>query len=530
MYWTGDLFPRQATVEQALRGASDRLGIPTPAQPRVSAITGTADEASSTAITSLYSVSFVNKYGEEGDMSPPSVLFEFKTGQSINVGNLGSVPQNDANLADYSSVASYRLYRFDPDADASRFVTEQLVTVTSFQDDTGETVLGEAFVAQDFVPPPVDLQGLHLMSNGSAVGFIGKTVYLTEPYQLNAWPYQFPVQSDIVALSSFDNTLVVLTTGYPEVATIYDPQSITPAILSNREPCVSKESVVQASGGVIFATPSNLYFIGPSGGQSLTEDYFSFREFARLKPATFDSVFRDGEYFSFHEGQAEGRCLILDTREASAVIRQLSQTADAVHVKRGTDELYLANGTNIELYQGGNRRLPYTWESKQHGLSSPAAITSARVLSEDFARNLPQAQIDVINKRHTDAQEANRQALTLRSTVSIANGFGGAVNQDTLCGAGFYDVPGLSGVSHPTGAAIANGVDTRVPAAAIEHDVTISIYGDGELVDSTVRKEDTVYRVSYASRARRWWYRLVGDVDVQQFDMAGSNSEMHDGS
>ena len=47
------------------------------------------------------------------------------------------------------------------------------------------------------------------------------------------------------------------------------------AILTNREPCVSKESVVQAGGGVIYATPSNLYFIGPSGGQSLTDEFFS---------------------------------------------------------------------------------------------------------------------------------------------------------------------------------------------------------------------------------------------------------------
>ena len=135
-------------------------------------------------------------------------------------------------------------------------------------------------------------------------------MYISEPNQLNAWPHNFSSQSDIVALSSFDNTLVILTTGYPEVATFYDPATIVPSILTNREPCVSKESVVQASGGVIYATPSNLYFIGPSGGQSLTENHYSDREFSRLKPETFNSAFRDGEYYAFHDGDAQGRCVV----------------------------------------------------------------------------------------------------------------------------------------------------------------------------------------------------------------------------
>ena len=530
LYWTGDMFPRQATVEQLALGLSTRIGIPTPAKPSIGAITGDPLDDDNTDFTSFYTVAFVNQYGEEGDMSLPSNTFNFELGQSINVGNLGSVPQNFADLTDYSSVAAYRLYRFDPDADASRFVVEQLISQTSFKDNTGETVLGESFVTQDFVPPPADLQGLHLMSNGSAVGFVGKTVYITEPGQLNAWPYNFASQSDIVALSSFDNTLVVLTTGYPEVASFYDPQTISPSILTNREPCVSKESVVQASGGVIYATPSNLYFIGSSGGQSLTDGFYSDREFTRLKPETFHAAFRDGEYYAFHDGDAAGRCIVVDTREPNAVIRQLTQNADAVHVKRGTDELYLSIGTNIALFQGGTDRLQYTWQSKEHGLSSPAAIISARVLSEDFARRLPQAEIDRLNNRRTAIQDANRQALNARAVLSIANGYGGAIGQDTLCGAGFFAVPGLSNVFHPTGVAIANGVDIRAPAAAKEFIVTVGIYGDGELVDTTDVDTELVYRVTYSDRHRRWWYQLVGDVDIQQFDMAGSSSELHDGS
>ena len=220
----------------------------------------------------------------------------------------------------------------------------------------------------------------------------------------------------------------------------------------------------------------------------------------------------------------------VDTREPNAVIRQLSQTADAIHVKRGTDELYLGTGSNIVLFQGGSERLPYIWESKRHGLSSPAALISARVLSEDFLRGLTDEQIATINARRQDIVEANRQALTVRAAVSIANGYGGAINQDTLCGAGFYKVPGLEDVFHDKGAAIANGVDVRATDAAVEHKVEVTIIGDGQVVDTTEVDNESVYRLTYSDRHRRWWYRLVGDVDVQQFDMAGSSSELHDGS
>ena len=530
LYWTGDEYPRQATLEQAIAGKSTRLGIPTPAKPTLGRRTGVSVDSDSENITTFYTASFVNVFGEEGDMSEPSDLTTYRIGFELEVGNLGASGANSANLAMFESVVAYRLYRFDPDSDTSRFVTEQLISVQTYTDETGETILGESFVTQDFVPPPEGLQGLHLMSNGSAVGFVGKTVYISEPNQLNGWPHNFTAQSDVVAVSSFDNTLVILTTGYPEVATFYDPATITPSLLTNREPCVSKESVVQASGGVIYATPSNLYFIGPSGGQSLTEDHYSDREFSRLKPETFDSAFRDGEYYAFHEGEGVGRCVVVDTREPNAVIRQLSQTADAIHVKRGTDELYLAIGSNINLFQGGDDRLPYIWQSKEHGLSSPAAIISARVLSEDFLRGLTPEQIVIVNQRRQDIIDANRQALTLRAAVSIANGYGGALNQDTIGGAGFYEIPGLSGVFHDKGAAIANGVDIRATDAAIEHKVEVQIVGDGETVDTSVIDNESVYRVSYSDRHRRWWYRLAGDVDIQQFDMAGSGSELHDGS
>ena len=528
LFWSGDGYPKQATVDQIARGESSRLGVPTPAKPSIESVTeSTSDNGATTAITTFYTVTFVNRYGDEGDMSLPSAFVQYHAGDTINVENLGAVSDNADALADYTAVSGYRLYRLEEGE--SKFVYEGTLTITEYADNTSGT-LGEAFVTQDFVAPPEELKGLHLMANGSAVGFVGKTVYISAPYQLNAWPYSFTTQSDVVAVSSFDNTLVVLTTGFPEVATFYDPSNIQPSILTNREPCVSKRSVVQAGGGVIYTTPSNLYFIGTSGGQSLTDDFFSDSDYSRLKPETFRSTYRDGEYYAFHDGQGPGRCIVFDTREPTAVIRRLSQTADAMHVKKGTDKLYLSLGSQISLFEGGSERLTYVWQSKEFGLASPAAIISARVLSEDFARGLSRDVIDSRKAEIAAIMEANRQAYILRIDLSAVDGYGGAINQDTLAGVGTYVVPGLSGVTQPAGVAIAAGIGQIVPNAPEEHVATVAIFADGELVDESVVLSDCVYRVSYHDRARRWWYRITSDVDIQQYDMAGSSSELHDGS
>ena len=168
VYWTGDLYPRQATLAQALEGISTRLGIPTPAKPTLGIQSGVAENDASSSITTFYTASFVNSFGEEGDMSIPSDITDFKIGQTLQVGNLGGVSDNTDNLLLFTSVVAYRLYRYDPDSDTSRFVTEQQIDTISFFDNTAETILGESFVTQDFVAPPEDLQGLHLMANGSA--------------------------------------------------------------------------------------------------------------------------------------------------------------------------------------------------------------------------------------------------------------------------------------------------------------------------------------------------------------------------
>jgi len=530
VFWTGDGAPKQATIQEFRKGRETLIGIPTPIAPSFVSLDGDAVEPTSNIITTLYTVSFVNRYGEEGDMSLPSPLIRFRLGRTLTIGNLGNVSGNQTKLRKYDSIVAYRLYRLDNEQ--ARFVTEQPLGANTFADLTTNT-LGEIFQTQDFVPPPDDMQGLHVMANGVGVGFVGKNVYMSEPYQLNVWPYNFPVRSAVVAISSFDNTLVIATQGYPEVATVYDPRNVTPAMLTEREPCVSPHSMVQGLGGVIYATPSNLFYIGPSGGRSLTEDFMGDRHWAELKPETSHAVYRDGTYYAFHEGASEGGCWVFDTRESNAVVRRLTQYADAAFVLQGTDDMYLASASQLELFQGGTERLSYRWIGKEHGFGNPVAMTCARALSESFLDQRSIEQIEQSVEAQRAAQERTRRNIAARRNLSLVNGIGGAINQDVIAGAGFWSLPGITDPAtrrQPLGAAIGNGSDQPVPDTLQRLTLNLRVFADTVVIDESVIEDEEPIRLSYADRARRWSYELSGEMDVSQFDMAGSQSEMHYGS
>lgn len=528
VFWTEEgSFPRQATIEQFQFGTFFRMGVPKPVAPEAPSISGSG---TGTAITSFYVVSFVNAFGEEGDKSDPSPTFDFTLGQEINVGGLGSVVANSGNIDPYN-IVSYRLYRFSEGS--SRFVTEQPVSVNSFNDNTSTVVLGESFSREDYAPPPIDMQGLHLMANGIAAGFSGRTVHLSEAFLPNAWPYSFEVNSNIVALSSYDNNLVVLTEGYPEVAAILDPINVSSAQLSDREPCVSARSVVQGAGGVIYAAPSGIYYIGARGGRMLTEEYFDDKDWSQYLPSSINAVYRDGEYIAFHDStEKEGRALVFDTREPNAVVTQISDWTRAPYVREGTDDLYFVQEGNINLYQGGGERRVYTWKSKQHGAGSPYNLDCYRILSCDFINNLSDTQREAFETLVQEIINENMERFAAWSTLPKIWGFGGGINTHVFAGCGLQDIPN-GPTNQGVGSVFGSGqVDSarRLPIDNQNFAVQLTVWRDKVILDVIAVAEDEPGRIEYSDRARLWEYELKGNVEITQASLAGSMGELHNGS
>lgn len=506
LFWSGDGFPKQGTIDDVLADRHFRLGVPKPGgTPEIVSVTGDYPE-SATKVTSFYRFTYVNQFGEEGDASDPSDLFDYYSGQTIRVRGLGA--GNDVNLDAYG-ITGYRLYRAVEGQ--LRFVAEHSLSDELVNDRVPDISVGSALSSEDYYVPPANLENLHIMSNGIALGSVGRRLYASEPYNPNAWPYSVDLRSTIVAISSYDNTAVILTDEYPELATIYDPRNLTTTVLAEREPCVARRSVVQGYGGVIYAAPSGLFYIGSSGPRMLTDDYLDERDWQALNPRSFTAAFRDGEYIAFYDSSRGKGGWVFDLREPNAVVRRLSQWASAAYTADGTDELYLIQGSELNLYQGGARRLPYTWRSKRHGGGSPFALTSGRLVSAELDANPDSVERAEIEATREDTNDRN--VATIQAATGPRDGICGAIGQRKV-----------------GDTSVAGDCLEALPPDPVVRYVGIKVYGDTDLVHEERIEDEDQRRLNYADRKRIWEYELSGDAHLTQIDLASSFTEMHTGN
>jgi hypothetical protein len=94
---------------------------------------------------------------------------------------------------------------------------------------------------------------------------------VSPPYIHYAFPrdYALTVDSTIIGLGRFGNTVVVLTNDKPYLCVGSDPTTLNMVPLPHKQACVSRESIVSAQAGVIYASPDGLFMIGQSGEGSL---------------------------------------------------------------------------------------------------------------------------------------------------------------------------------------------------------------------------------------------------------------------
>ena len=522
LFWTGPSGPRQATLADLNNGQSLAAGVPKPDAP---SNVSTEGDGVGVAFDTFYVVSFVNRFGQEGDKSDPSPTIISRNGQVVTIGNLGLSNQSDQATVLDSGITRMRVYRLSEGE--ARFVAELPFEDAEFTETLGEITLGEVFPSEDFLPPPSQLTGLHLMANGIALGFVAgeRLVYVSEPFNANAWPYFFPTEGVPVGISSYDNNAVIVTDGYPEVAAINDPRNIVPTTLTYREPCLSKLSLVQADGGVIYASSNGLFYIGRGGGNRITKDHLDASDWQRYSPSSIRAMYRDQQYIGFHDGQKEGNALVFDMR-SGAELRQMSQTASATFVKPGTDQAFVASEGKIWQLEGSEDRLEYLSRSKLYGSGSPFALTSRRVLScEHITRSYDPLDGDGL------AELFAARAVAIANRVAVGNcfGLGGAINQKLI--AGCPEISPLSvQESAPANLRTINGIAAiDIPRTEVIS-VVFNVYGDKALVHTeTISDDEAVQRLTYFDRRRLYSWELMGNLEISQVDLAGSNSEMHDG-
>ena len=331
--------------------------------------------------TRVYVYTFVDAYGDEGSASPPTANIDVIPGQTVTLTLPSAPPTVNYNFTG-GHINVYRSVVGSSGQGTYIFVASVPFGTTTYADSATDSLIAAngAMTSLGNVPPPAAMLGIVNMPNGMMAGFdsgsTGRDVYFCSPYKPYAWPVanSMTVDYKIVGLGVFDYTLVVLTQGPPFLITGSDPTSMVMTRADCDQACVSKRSIVEIGGGVIYASPEGLYLASPLGFRNLTEQLFTKVEWAQINPSTLQGFSAEGKYIGFYNGTA-GFMLDLTTGD----YMPLNWFASAGYYEAKFFTLYLVvNGTQLVRFnQGAN--MPFTWQSKDFYSPHPVSMSCARV-------------------------------------------------------------------------------------------------------------------------------------------------------
>lgn len=364
-------------------------------------------------VTRSYLVTLVSTSGEEGPPSIPSVPAEFNVGVPVTVSVLGAFP--DIAWAQRTAINRVRIYRTSTGSETTDFffLAEAAISTSSgttaipssgtisFSDPNNDEiqVLGEVLPSKDWQAPPTGLRGLTRMPNGYLVGYVGNTLYASEPYQPHAWPdrYRRTTNSEIRGLAVYGDTLVIATTGKPYLAQGADPASLYLQELDADAPCRFERTVVPVGVGVAWASREGVVLVNASGVRSITESIFtraqwdellsSFaaqdwifhnRRLIALSPESATPLrswtieFQPGGRFDFSRITAVGRAPVLHPG-----------TGRVVHLDRTTVSSQPAYRT-YAIMESSPLPLTFVWRSKVFTMRQPMNFGALQVFSEAY--------------------------------------------------------------------------------------------------------------------------------------------------
>lgn len=340
-----------------------------------------------------YCVTFVNGYGQEGPPSAPVLIDDinpngsvvyvtWQSGDGVNCGQRGDqtlVLGTDLKSTTGWWVTHARVYRTDTTGQW-RYVGQQAITSDIFQDSLPDTSLGEVLSTTGYIDPPDALTGLTTTPFGVFMGYVGKEVYASVPYQPHAWPLAYRVKSDydIKGLVVTGAGVIVLTDGYPSLLIGLDPASWQLVKLEIPQACVSSRSVVDMGEWGLFASPDGLVAIQQNDAKVVTQTVFNRVQWQTRTPTAVFGAFYEGKYF----GVGSTGPFLFDPGTGDFVRLDFGYAVAALYTDLTTDTLYfLATDGRIYAFDRGASNLSMRWVSKTFQAPRPVALTAGQVVA-----------------------------------------------------------------------------------------------------------------------------------------------------
>jgi hypothetical protein len=389
------------------------LGVPAPSSsPQTTQIEAEPDTAAETD-SRYYVYTEVNNYGEEGPPSPLSGLLEVTPGNHVELSEL-------AVTGGRRVTNTFRIYRTSSTATSADFfyVGETTSNNTTFLDTLDADQLSEVLETAEYDPPHAEMRGVVALPNGFLAGFFGNTLCFSEPGLPYAWPvrYRIPVESDIVALGVFGNNICVGTKAQPYLVLVTDPANASLISLELPQACVSRRSMLEVPGGVVYATPDGMALVTASGGSLLTEGVYTRAQWQALNPAQMRTYLWERKVLI----STDATTLVFDSTQPSQGIVEWSFVFDAAYYDHEEDRLYVAVGTDAKAAGEGEPRT-MRWKSRKFIMPAAMSMSAAKVLAESYPLTLEYYLDDVLaHTTNVTSAAPFRLPSTLANSIEVA--------------------------------------------------------------------------------------------------------------
>lgn len=401
VYWTGQDAPKMSSLSMATSGGGPypsawyQLGVPAPSSapavstppdreppPPVTNENGDVIEEITfpprTALETVYVVTCVTSFGEEGPPSDPSAfILRWDTGGDIPAG--GSVVIGLPGIPSGSmDITAKRIYRAESGGQY-QFVAEVSAATSSFTDSINSDAMGRVLPSLEWDMPDPKMRGLTLLPNGILAGYFDNTLAFSEAYRPHAWPvsYQLAFDDPIVGIAAISSGAVVTTTGQPWLVTGSSPAAMAQMKLDVNQSCAAKRSIVDMGGYALYASPDGLVAAGGDGAQVVTREVFSRDQWQALNPASIHAYRYDGRYLAF----SDGGCFAFTPGQG---VEFFDVNANAGYYDITRDTLYLIQGSSVKAWGQGDP-MTLTWRSRIHEIPpGGAGFSCAKVIARSY--------------------------------------------------------------------------------------------------------------------------------------------------
>lgn len=259
--------------------------------------------------------------------------------------------------------------------------------VYTFIDDFDSRDLFDILATDNYDPPPEDLQGLTAIQNNILCGFVGNTLYFSEPGRPHAWPaaYAVNLEHNVVGIAAISGSALVTTDSYPYIVSGSDPANgMSTARIDANFPCLNKNSMVTMGYGIVYSTHDGLAVYSPSSGAAIITKllYNNDTWQTDIDPKTVVAEYYGDNYFASH---SDGAFVFEQDAKVGGFFVNCDYSFTASWYDPIDGIVYYVSGTNGDIYEWDDLSQPpvtQEWKSKVIVTKDMINLGAARVVAD----------------------------------------------------------------------------------------------------------------------------------------------------